>query len=66
MRTVPNVIGIAADATGQLTGLGFTVTQTSQANGTSQGTVVGQSSTGPAAIGSTIVLDVSTGQAPAR
>jgi len=67
MRTVPNMIGIAAaDATGQLTGLGFTVTQTSQANGTSQGTVVGQSSTGSAAIGSTIVLDVSTGRTPAR
>jgi len=64
-RTVPNVIGIAAsDATRQLSDNGFYVTQTSQANGSTQGTVVSQSITGPAAPGSTIVLSVSTGHAP--
>jgi len=41
---VPNVIGIAAsDATQQLRAFGFNVTETSQANGTTQGTVVNQS-----------------------
>jgi len=64
-NVVPNVVGIAVtDATRQLSDNGFYVTQTSQANGSTQGTVVSQSITGPAAPGSTIVLSVSTGHAP--
>jgi len=64
-RTVPNVIGIAAsDATQQLRAFGFNVTETSQANGTTQGTVVNQSITGSSAPGTTVVLTVSTGHAP--
>jgi membrane peptidoglycan carboxypeptidase len=64
-RTVPNVIGIAAsDATQQLRAFGFNVTETSQANGTTQGTVVNQSITGASAPGTTVVLTVSTGHAP--
>ena len=62
---VPNVVGISSsDASKQLSDLGFTVTQTSQANGSTQGTVVSQSITGPAAPGATVTLSVSTGQAP--
>jgi len=62
---VPNVIGIAAsDATQQLRAFGFNVTETSQANGTTQGTVVNQSITGSSAPGTTVVLTVSTGHAP--
>jgi len=64
-RTVPNVLGIAAsDATQQLRAFGFNVTETSQANGTTQGTVVNQSITGSSAPGTTVVLTVSTGHAP--
>ncbi len=64
-RTVPNVLGIAAsDATQQLRAFGFNVTETSQANGTTQGTVVNQSITGASAPGTTVVLTVSTGHAP--
>jgi len=63
---VPDVVGIAStDAVKQLSELGFEVTQTSQANGSVQGTVVGQSLTGPSAPGATITLYVSTGRAPA-
>jgi membrane peptidoglycan carboxypeptidase len=62
---VPDLRGISAsDATKQLSELGFKVTQTSQANGSSRGTVVAQSVTGPTAPGSTVTLYVSTGQAP--
>jgi len=64
-RTVPNVLGIAdSDATQQLRAFGFNVTETSQANGTTQGTVVNQSITGSSAPGTTVVLTVSTGHAP--
>jgi len=64
-RTVPNVIGSAAsDATQQLRAFGLNVTETSQANGTTQGTVVNQSITGSSAPGTTVVLTVSTGRAP--
>jgi len=64
-RTVPNVIGIAAtDATQQLTGLGFNVAHTTQANGTTPGTVLDQSITGAHPPGSTIVLTISTGRNP--
>ena len=64
-RTVPNVLGIAdSDATQQLRAFGFNVTETSQANGTTQGTVVNQSITGASAPGTTVVLTVSTGHAP--
>jgi len=63
---VPNLVGIAStDAVKQLSELGFKVTQTSQANGSVQGTVVGQSLSGPSAPGATITLYVSTGRAPA-
>lgn len=62
--SVPNLVGIAAtDASKQLTDLGFKVTQSSQANGSTRGTVVGQSITGPSAPGATVTLYVSTGQA---
>jgi beta-lactam-binding protein with PASTA domain len=57
--------GIAAtDATQQLTGLGFNVAHTTQANGTTPGTVLDQSITGAHAPGSTIVLTISTGRTP--
>ena len=57
--------GIAAtDATQQLTGLGFNVAHTTQANGTTPGTVLDQSITGAHPPGSTIVLTISTGRTP--
>ncbi|MEO9220319.1 MAG: transglycosylase domain-containing protein, partial [Mycobacteriaceae bacterium] len=63
--TVPNIVGISAsDASKQLSDLGFKVTQTSQANGSIRGTVIGQSITGPSTPGATVTLTVSTGQAP--
>jgi len=64
---VPRVVGISAtDASRQLNELGFKVNQTSEANGSSRGTVLSQSITGPSAPGATIDLVVSTGQAPVR
>jgi len=62
---VPNLVGIAAsDAVKQLDELGFKVTQTSQANGSVRGTVVGQSITGPSAPGVYVTVYVSTGVLP--
>ncbi|MDQ2723538.1 MAG: penicillin-binding transpeptidase domain-containing protein, partial [Actinomycetota bacterium] len=62
---VPNVVGISvADATQQLSQAGFTVTELSQPNGSTLGTVIGQSISGPTTPGALITLDVSTGHAP--
>ncbi len=62
---VPDVVGISvADATKQLSDSGFTVTELSQANGSTRGTVIGQSISGPTTPGALITLDVSTGHAP--